>query len=148
MVPQMPRLAVVLMAVALFFVITPVTHARNADVVARVDLSQQRMRVYVKGRQTHVWRVSTGKKGWRTPTGQFQPYLMYRNYYEKHWQAHLPFLVALTKSGIAIHGTNATHKLGRPASHGCIRLSISNASQFYRLVKKHGLRKTRVIVTQ
>ncbi len=132
----------------LCFFTQPMVNAHSANIVAKVDLSQQRMQVYVNGKRKHVWHVSTGKKGWRTPTGRFRPYLMYRNYYEKHWDANLPYLVALTRSGIAIHGTNATHKLGRPASHGCIRLSVGNASRFFGLVRKYGLRNTQVVITQ
>lgn len=105
------------------------------------------MKVYVNGKREYVWRVSTGKKGWPTPIGSFRPYKTHRNYYEKYWGANLPYLVAVYR-GIAIHGTKATHKLGRPVSHGCIRLSMSNASRFYNLVKKHGLRNTRVVIAR
>ena len=144
---KLPKFTVIFCFSILFFLVQPKTPAHSAVIVAKVDLSQQRMNVYVNGKREYVWPVSTGKKGWPTPTGSFRPYKMHRNYYEKYWRANLPYLVAVYR-GIAIHGTNATHKLGRPASHGCIRLSIGNASKFYSLVEKHGLRNTRVVVTQ
>lgn len=143
---SVPHTAWVILFGFICFMAQPVGQAHSAHVLAKVDLSQQRMEVYVKGEKKYSWPVSTGRKGWRTPTGKFRPWTMYRNYYEKAWNANLPYLVAV-KGGVAIHGTNATHKLGRPASHGCIRLSVGNASRFYGLVKRHGLRNTRVHIT-
>jgi hypothetical protein len=48
--------------------------------------------------------------------------------------------------GVAVHGTNAIGSLGRPASHGCVRLHPKNAKTFYNLVHKHGEKLTRVVV--
>lgn len=42
---------------------------------------------------------------------------------------------------IALHGTLAEHQLGRPASHGCVRMARAHARQVYDLVKKYGRRK-------
>ena len=50
------------------------------------------------------------------------------------------------RGGYAIHGTNHVKSLGRPASHGCIRLAPGNARAFYNLVKAYGPRNTRIIV--
>jgi lipoprotein-anchoring transpeptidase ErfK/SrfK len=49
--------------------------------------------------------------------------------------------------GYAIHATNYVKYLGRPASHGCIRLHPRNAAKLYALVQKHGMKSTRVIIT-
>lgn len=40
---------------------------------------------------------------------------------------------------IYIHGTNQERLIGRPASHGCIRLRNADMAALYRLVKKGGL---------
>ena len=37
--------------------------------------------------------------------------------------------------GYAIHATPHTGALGRPASHGCVRLSPANAAFLYGIVK-------------
>jgi lipoprotein-anchoring transpeptidase ErfK/SrfK len=50
--------------------------------------------------------------------------------------------------GYAIHGTNAVRSLGRPASHGCVRLAPGNARILYNLVQAHGSRNTRIVVTR
>ncbi|TIL49636.1 MAG: L,D-transpeptidase, partial [Mesorhizobium sp.] len=51
------------------------------------------------------------------------------------------------RGGYAIHGTGAVKSLGRPASHGCVRLHPSNAAAFYSMVRQAGFRNTRIVVT-
>lgn len=121
--------------------------ASAATVVAKVDLSQQRMRVYVDGKRRYSWRVSTGKRGWETRPGSYTPYKMQARYYSKKWRMSLPYLVWIGSDGTAVHGTTYHGRLGRPASHGCIRLSISNARRFYKLVQRFGMWGTRVDVS-
>ena len=40
--------------------------------------------------------------------------------------------------GYAIHGTYETAALGRPASHGCVRISPAHAAKLYSLVRAEG----------
>lgn len=127
--------------------VLPVATAQAA-IVAKVDLSQQRMHVFVNGKRRYSWRVSTGKRGWRTPTGYYTPSMLYKNYYSKRWRMRMPYTVVISTAGYAIHGTMATGKLGRPASHGCIRLHPSNAKTFYYLVASHGKWNTSVQVVR
>lgn len=122
------------------------TDARG--IVAKVDLSQQRMSVYVNGRKKYTWRVSTGKRGWETPPGVYRPLRAYKSYYEKKWRMSLPWLVMISSDGIGIHGTSATGRLGSVASHGCIRLHPSNARTFYQLVTAGNMWNTRVEVVR
>ena len=46
---------------------------RSARLVASVNLSSQRMTVTVDGDVKHVWKVSSGGRGYHTPTGSFTP---------------------------------------------------------------------------
>jgi lipoprotein-anchoring transpeptidase ErfK/SrfK len=46
----------------------------------------------------------------------------------------------------AIHGTTDIARLGRPASHGCIRLSPADAAVLFELVGKEGTRNTTIVV--
>ncbi|MDO9439670.1 MAG: L,D-transpeptidase, partial [Beijerinckiaceae bacterium] len=48
--------------------------------------------------------------------------------------------------GYAIHGSNEVSRLGRPASHGCIRLSPQNAAVLFELVKRN-VSDTRIVIT-
>jgi hypothetical protein len=61
--------------------------------------------------------------------------------------APMPHSIFFTKQGHAIHGTDSAGQLGRPVSHGCVRLSRDNASTLYALVEKEGLLKTTVTLT-
>ena len=122
--------------------------ADAASLVARVNLSQQRMEVYLNGHRQHVWPVSTGRDGWHTPPGNYQPFALKQQYYSTKWKMNLPYLIWISGDGIAIHGTELSGKLGRRASHGCIRLSIPNAAKFYSLVEKHGMGNTAVVVAR
>jgi hypothetical protein len=38
----------------------------------------------------------------------------------------------------AIHGTTAVGSLGRPASHGCVRISPANAATLFAMVERQG----------
>ncbi|MFN0263260.1 L,D-transpeptidase [Tepidamorphus sp. 3E244] len=107
------------------------------EVVAIIDLSDQRMRVYVEGVEKHVWKVSSGARGYGTPTGEWRPYRMHTLWHSRKYNmAPMPHSVFF-HGGYAVHATGAIGRLGRPASHGCIRLHPSNAKQFFRLVSQY-----------
>ena len=113
-----------------------------ADVVARVDLSSQTMHVKVNGRTYARWKISSGRRGFRTPTGTWRAkWTTKMHYSSKYDYSPMPYSVFYHR-GYAVHGTNYVRRLGRPASHGCIRLHTANARKFYNLVKRHGRRNT------
>ena len=58
----------------------------------------------------------------------------------------MPHAIFFIKDGHAIHGSFDLKNLGRPASHGCVRISPKNAATLYALVKENGLENTRVVV--
>lgn len=122
--------------------------AASAGVEARIDLSQQKMRVYVNGAPKYSWAVSTARSGYRTPTGNFRPTRMHKTYFSKKYHGSpMPFSIFFY-GGYAIHGTNAINSLGRPASHGCIRLHPTNAAALFNLVNRYGPRNTRITITR
>lgn len=120
--------------------------AQGAPLRATVDLSKQRMHVFVDGKKKYTWRVSTGKRGWATKPGSYTPFAQREKFYSSKWKMSLPYLTWIGWDGTAIHGTYQSKKLGRTASHGCIRLSITNAKKFYRLVERYGFGGTEVVV--
>jgi lipoprotein-anchoring transpeptidase ErfK/SrfK len=109
-----------------------------AGVTAKISLSAQRMDVYVDGRQRYSWPVSTARRGYHTPTGTFKPQSLavwHRStIYSGSPMPHSIFF----HGGYAIHGSYETKYLGRPASHGCVRLHPSNAAQLFSLVRQYG----------
>jgi hypothetical protein len=58
----------------------------------------------------------------------------------------MPHSIFFRKDGYAIHGTYEAKNLGRPASHGCVRISRENAATLFALVKKVGLKNTEVVL--
>jgi len=115
-----------------------------AGVVAQVDISSQTMRVYVNGSHRYTWRVSTGRRGYRTPTGSYSPKRLARMHYSsKYNNSPMPYSIFF-RGGYAVHGTSHVSKLGRPASHGCIRLHTANARTLFNLVRRHGSRSARI----
>ncbi len=126
--------------------ITTSTTASQADVVARVNLSSQTMHVRVNGRPYASWKISSGRKGYRTPTGTWRPKWTTRMHYSRKYDySPMPYSVFYNR-GYAVHGTNYVRRLGRPASHGCIRLHTDNAREFYNLVKRYGRSNTLIRV--
>lgn len=119
----------------------------GAGVVAHISLSTQRMNVYVDGKPRYSWPVSTARRGYSTPVGTFKPQAMkvwHRStIYDGSPMPHSIFF----KKGYAIHGSYETKHLGRPASHGCIRLHPSAAAQLYALVRQHGPGNTVIKIT-
>ncbi len=116
-------------------------------VVANIDKGTQQMTVFVDGVETYTWPVSTGIGGYSTPSGDFTASSMNKIWYSRQWDnAPMPHAVFFTKKGHAIHGTNEVKKLGKPASHGCVRLSPKNAETFFNLVKETGLENTQVVL--
>ena len=112
------------------------TPAAASSVVARIDLSAQSMRVYINGAERYVWPVSTARRGYVTPVGTFRPQRLERIWYSRKYDnAPMPHAIFFL-GGYAIHGTDATRSLGRPASHGCVRLNPGNAATLYSLVSQ------------
>ncbi len=142
------RLSLIIATAVLAVAITLAAPAAPAlaGVTVRVDLSDQRMRVYVNGARSHSWAVSTGRRNYRTPTGSYRPTRMYRRYFSiKYDGAPMPYSIFF-RGGYAIHGTNHVSALGRPASHGCIRLRTEHARRLYDLVRRHGPGNTRIVI--
>jgi lipoprotein-anchoring transpeptidase ErfK/SrfK len=119
----------------------------SAGVVARIDITNQTMTVSEDGNVLYSWSVSTARKGYRTPRGSFRPTRMHKMWYSRKYDnSPMPHSIFFY-GGYAIHGTNALKSLGRPASHGCIRLHPSNARTLFNLVQAHGSKNTRIILT-
>lgn len=112
--------------------------AAQAGVAVHIDKSSQRMTVKVDGKHTYTWAVSTGRKGYGTPSGTYRPQWLSRDHYSTLYNnAPMPYSVFFS-GNYAIHGTYETAKLGRPASHGCVRLAPGNAAKLFSLVQRYG----------
>lgn len=116
------------------------------DVEIYVDISNQTMTVDVNGWTYGRWKVSTARDGYYTPRGSWRPFMLKKMHYSKKYDnSPMPNSIFFL-GGYAIHATYYVNQLGRPASHGCIRLHPQNAAKLYSLVQKHGLSATRITI--
>ena len=108
----------------------------------------QRLYYIEKGETRRMHVVSTGARGYTTPamrpglslprrgaTGKV--FSKARNPFSRLYRVHMPYWLGITSSGShGIHATSPRYysRLGRPASHGCIRQHLADARVLYQLV--------------
>lgn len=122
--------------------------AALAGVEARIILSEQRMQVYVDGAPYASWKVSTARRGYRTPTGTYKPQWLARMHYSSRYDnSPMPHSIFFHR-GYAIHGTEYVKRLGTPASHGCVRLHPAHAAELFSLVRQYGMQNTVITIAR
>lgn len=108
-----------------------------ATVRIHIDIGSQRMHV-TSASGSYSWPVSTARPGYRTPRGAFSIKGLKRMHYSSKYDgAPMPHSLFFS-GGYAIHGSYATRSLGRPASHGCVRLSPGHAATLFDMVRREG----------
>jgi hypothetical protein len=121
--------------------------AAYAELLIEIDKSTQHMTVTVNGEHLYDWPVTTGGRGYDTPSGTFKPFRMDIDHYSEEWDnAPMPYSIFFTQTGNAIHGTYEQRNLGRAVSHGCVRLSVKNAATLWGLVKHEKMANTKVVL--
>ncbi|PPD40604.1 MAG: hypothetical protein CTY15_14610 [Methylocystis sp.] len=125
-------------ALALIFALTIALAApAAAKVRVHINLATQRMHV-TSASGSYSWPVSTARPGYRTPRGSYAPRALKRMHYSRKYDnAPMPHSIFFS-GGYAIHGTYATRALGRPVSHGCVRLAPGHAARLYDMVRREG----------
>jgi L,D-transpeptidase-like protein len=119
----------------------------QARLLIEIDKSSQTMTVSQDGTALHRWPVSTGLRAYDTPSGQYTPFRMEKDHFSREWDdAPMPHSIFFTKQGHAIHGTTHVRAIGRPASHGCVRLDPGHARVLFDMVRREGLANTRVVL--
>lgn len=132
-------------------------YRETCTVFARVSKRNQKLYLAINGRVEDVWDVSTGARGHATPNFDRHPSgRIYDKYSSSTYPGgdykglgNMPYAVFI-KGGYAIHGTPRSNwpMLGRPASHGCIRVHPDNGYRFNRLVRANGIRQTWITVEE
>jgi lipoprotein-anchoring transpeptidase ErfK/SrfK len=135
-----------LLRFAFLAVVLATAPAAASEIVARISLSDQTMRVTVNGWPRYQWPVSTARRGYVTPVGVFRAQRLEKMWYSRKYDlSPMPHSIFF-KGGYAIHGTESVKRLGTPASHGCIRLHPDNAATLYSLVQARGMENIQIIV--
>jgi len=124
------------------------TQSTSVAVRINIDKTKQKMTVFLDGVEKYDWPVSTGRAGYSTPSGTYTATSMNEVWYSKQWDnAPMPHSIFFKKDGHAIHGSYEVESLGKPVSHGCVRIAPENAATLFALVKENGLEKTEVLLT-
>jgi len=137
-----------LMAAMALFAFGLYSVAEAGTITARISLSSQTMTVTQNGFVKYKWKVSTARKGFVTPTGSYRAYWASRHHRSRKYDnAPMPWAIFFN-GGYAVHATYDLKRLGRPASHGCVRLHPKDAAVFFDLAQKYGLKNTKVVITR
>lgn len=122
----------------------PLPVIRNKRIV--VSISEQHLWAYENGTLKYDWVISTGIARSPTSPGIFQIRSHEINAYAAQWNLYMPHFMGVYNPGPnagvmnGFHGfpTDAgggyllwTNNLGRPATYGCILLSLENAEELY-----------------
>ncbi len=152
---QLNRILLLLAAIDVASVLFPVSaHAgsgffgdNKGAVLVYIDKTNQEMTVSLDGVERYRWPVSTGAAGYSTPSGTYTATSMNEIWYSKEYDnAPMPHAIFFMRDGHAIHGSYEVKNLGRPVSHGCVRIAPANATILYQLVRENGLENTKVVL--
>jgi hypothetical protein len=90
----------------------------------RVDLSRQILSLFRAGHEIGSAIILYGTDHTATPTGSFTILEKAADYYSHSYHAPMPYMLRLTKDGVAIHGSNVREGW---ATHGCIGVPLDFA---------------------
>lgn len=130
--------------------------AKRYPTVIAVDRDAKRLRLYKDLELEHKYRIAVGKAGFETDAGRYR---VQSKRVDPAWHAPnsewagelagqtIPpgdprnplkarWIGFNDQKGEGIHGTSDIDSLGGAASHGCIRMSVPDVEQLYRLVDK------------
>jgi L,D-transpeptidase catalytic domain len=109
-----------------------------------ISVPDHKLALIADGQIVKVYPVATGAEGSPTPSGEFQIVnrLTSPTYYHPgkvigpgddnplgtRW-------MGLNAPHLGIHGTNVPNSIGKPASHGCVRMSRKDLEELFELVR-------------
>lgn len=96
---------------------------QEAEQRVEINLSEQRLMAFQGPYLVMATNVSTGRRGFSTPPGQYKAQSKARHRVSRTYDnAPMPYSVQL-KGGYFIHGSGSVPR--RPASHGCVRMPLT-----------------------
>jgi hypothetical protein len=97
-----------------------------------ISIRGQQATLYEHGEPTLRTRVSTGRKGYQTPHGEYVITDKRRIWQSTLYDAEMPYFMRLSGSDIGLHAGVVPRG---PASHGCIRLPAAAARNLYQRMR-------------
>ncbi len=89
-----------------------------------IDLPRQILSVFGDGHEIGTAVILYGTDGKPTPSGRFAVLEKREDYFSRSYRAPMPYMLRLTRDGVAIHGSQVLR--GR-ATHGCIGIPVDFA---------------------
>lgn len=108
------------------------THAEKAQYVIHVDVEQKRLTVFRGDALVKAYVIATGAWDTPTPVGVFTVTHRFSGQMGGFGTCFLGLNVPWGNYGI--HGTNKPESIGSSASHGCIRMRVSDAEELYAMI--------------
>lgn len=110
----------------------PLRSSIDTSVELVIDLEAQVLGRYEEGDLKKWYPISSGKEGYRTPTGKFRisrksKFYRSKSYPKPDGGAFMPYAMNFYR-GYWIHGGTLP---GEPASHGCVRLMRKEAKKLF-----------------
>ncbi|MEO7100896.1 MAG: ankyrin repeat domain-containing protein [Luteolibacter sp.] len=106
-------------------------HREERQIV--ITLSDQRARLLdADGHELFATQISTGRKGFSTPTGEYVITDKNREWKSTLYHASMPYFQRLNCSDFGLHQGVVP---GYPASHGCIRIPEGNAAKLFTMTQ-------------
>ena len=93
-----------------------------------VNLTSQKATLYENGRVSYNTKISTGKKGYRTPTGTYVITDKHRHHTSSIYGSSMPYFMRLSCAAFGLHEGYVPNY---PASHGCIRVPRTGAAHLF-----------------
>jgi lipoprotein-anchoring transpeptidase ErfK/SrfK len=121
----------------------PAAQQNKAQRVIVVSLQDRKLALVENGQVKKVYSVAVGKPSTPSPVGSFTIARRAANpTYHHNGKTILPGpgnpvgtrWMGLSIPGYGIHGTNEPNSIGKPVSHGCIRMARKDLEEFYELV--------------
>src|SRR5262245_28633167 len=129
--------------------------SRLAPMRLKVDLSERRLYVIERGSVVRIYGIAVGSRRYPTPTGSFRTGRIDWNPawnppnsgWARKYRPRAPGDPRNPMQGVKIyfrypayfiHGTNDPGSIGGAASHGCLRMTESDAKSLARRIQKHG----------
>jgi hypothetical protein len=100
-----------------------------------VYLNIQYFGAYENGTLVFWGPISSGKNGHNTPKGKYQALWRSKKYHSKKYDnASMPYAICFSNVGYFLHQQTLS---GKPASHGCVRLLMSDAKMIFNWLEKN-----------
>ena len=108
----------------------------KGPVWVRIDLTHQLLSVFRGGHEIGTAVILYGADGKPTPSGTFPILEKDANHYSHSYDAPMPYMLRLTRDGVAIHGSNVREGW---ATHGCIGVPLGFARLLFATATKGDL---------